>query len=452
MFILTYFKLIAGFDCGVDKSVCKSGYPENCVQCLSKKFNNSNFLLEIIDATEQYSEQKRKEMIYKHIWRKYQDILTIRHVIILTQGGVPAFNMAIGDIPIDVTLLSGFIQANIAFSSKELTFLDKINPEKKLYEFEYKNFYVLLSIGELSRICLILDKKASDSLRELILNFIDIFEDNYKEEIKKFEEISDLSLLEPVKNLIEQAFETTMLYPLTLSSQIPPNIIENLSLVQKAAYECAKNLLKNDKYFFIAALIDATNKLLGVISNEEIMWNIHQLIRENIITCHNLHTQKEDLKIKKHELQRREDIIQKFMEPKALDDIIFESHEMSVDEANTKINTLMKKGEIAENNAAYQEALNECRTAFNYAKEFNMEMKLDEISQKISELSRLNKKVELNFALEQANKYERKRDYVLALKFLSQAKDMLSTENDKGNHNKDLEKLENRIKKIQSYL
>jgi hypothetical protein len=419
---------------------------------LTKKFSNSNLLLEIIEATEQHSEQKRKEMMYKHIWRKFQDISTIRHVIILTKGGVPAFNMTVGDLPIDVTLLSGFIQANIAFSSKELTFLDKINPDKKLYEFEYKNFYVLLNIGELCRICLILDKKASDSLREMLSNFTTICEDNYKDELNKFEEIGDLSLLEPVKDLIEKAFETTLLSPLTLSSQIPPDTIENLSLVQKATFECAKNLLKEDKYFFISPLIDATNKLLGVMSNEEIMWNIYQLKRENIIICHTLQSQIEDSKIKKQDIQRRENVIQKFMGPKGIEDIIFESQDMSVDEANTKINSLLKKGEIAEKHAAYQEALNEYQMAFNYAKEFNMDMKLEEISYKISEITKLNKEVELNFALDQANKYEKRRDYVLALKFLNQVKDILSAENDDGIHNRELEKLETRIKRIHSYL
>ena len=28
---LTYFKLVMGLDCGVDKSVCQFGYPENCI-------------------------------------------------------------------------------------------------------------------------------------------------------------------------------------------------------------------------------------------------------------------------------------------------------------------------------------------------------------------------------------------------------------------------------------
>ncbi|MFX1339103.1 MAG: hypothetical protein ACFFDK_10885, partial [Promethearchaeota archaeon] len=176
---MTYFKLVMGLDCGVDKSVCQLGYPENCFNCLSKKFSDANFLMDIMEVIEQQTQKKRNEILYKHIWRKYQDISTIRHLIILTTAGLPAFNMAIGDLPIDATLISGFIQANVSFSSEELTLLDRINPEKKFYEFEYKNFYLLLCNGNLCRICLILDKKASSNLRELLSNFIDIFEDNY---------------------------------------------------------------------------------------------------------------------------------------------------------------------------------------------------------------------------------------------------------------------------------
>ena len=449
---MTYFKLIAGFDCGVDKSVCQVGYPENCFSCLSKKFSDANFLIDIIESIEQDSEQKRKKILYKHIWRKYQDISNIRHVIILTKGGIPAFNMAVSDLPIDATLISGFIHANMAFSSEELTIIDKINPDKKFYEFEYKNFHILLCKGELCRICLILDKRASNNLRELLLNFKNIFEYNYEDELKEFEEKSDLSILDPVRSFVGKTFEITMINPHTLSSQIPPNKIENFSLVQKAIYECAKDLLKEETYFFISLLIDTTSKLLGVISNEEILWNIYQMMRENIIIWQNFEFQRQELESERQEKQRREYVIEKIMEIKDMDEIIYECHDMSLDDAHLKINSSMKKGEIAEKNAAYQEALTEYQKALNYAREFNMEMEMGKISFKILEIIKLNKEVELNFAMEQANKSKKKKDYVIALKYLFQIKDILVAENDDGKHDKQLQKLDLRIQKIQNHL
>ena len=450
MIKLTYFKLVVGYDCGLDKSACQLGYPENCVNCLSKKFSEAHFLIDIIEATEQHSEEKRKLMVYKHIWRKYQDVSSIRHVIIINKAGLPAFNMAISDLPIDATLISGFIQANISFSFQQLTMIDRINPEKKLYELEYKNFIILLSNGNSCRVCLILDKKASNSLRELLSSFTDVFEENYEDKLKQFELKGDLDILKPVRDLISKTFEISMLYPLTLSSLIPPDAIKNLSLIQKAIYECAKDMLKEETYFYINPLIDIISKLLGVITKEEILWNIRQLMKENIIV-QSLEFQKKALKDTQQKKEERENIIQKLMEMKNLEDIIFESHQMTPDMALLKIDTLIKKGEIAEKNDAYQEALNEYQTALNYAKEFFLEEKINEISSKILEIVKINKDVELNYAILQANRAEWKKDYVIALKYLFLINDALSAENRDGIHDKQLNKINKKIKKIQKH-
>ncbi|MFW9820382.1 MAG: hypothetical protein ACFFE5_12295, partial [Candidatus Thorarchaeota archaeon] len=420
---MTYFKLVLGIDCGVDKSVCENGYPDNCFNCLSKKFSEANILMDIYDVVEQQSEQKRREMLYKHIWRKYQDILTIRHVIILNKGGLPAFNMAVGDLPIDPSLIAGFIQANVVFSGEELTLIDKINPEKKFYEFEYKNFHLLLRVGTLCTPCLILDGRASNNLRVLLSSFTDILVENYEDELQKFDKTGDLNILNPIKNLVEKIFEVNMIYPLTLSTQIPPNIFENLTPVQNAVYETCKDMLKDEDCFFILNILNTTSKLLGVISKEEILWNIYQMIREDIIIWADLEFQRKELELKEEDIQKREYVIQKIMEIKDLDEIIFECQDMNKDAAMKKVKSLLKKAEIAEKDAAYQEALNEYQKALTYAKEFNMETMIGKISFKILEIIKLNKEVELKFALEQASKSEKRKDYVVALKYLFQIKE-----------------------------
>ena len=176
------------------------------------------------------------------------------------------------------------------------------------------------------------------------------------------------------------------------------------------------------------------------------------MIRENIIIWKNLEFQGQEVESKKQEKQKREHIIQNFMEIKDLEEIVFECHDMSIEDAHKKINSSMKKGEIAEKNAAYQEALFEYQKALNYAKEFNMEIEIEDISFKILEIIKLNKKVELNFAMEQANKSEKRRDYVIALKYLFQIKDILTSENEDVNKDKQLQKLNNRIRRIQNHI
>jgi len=174
------------------------------------------------------------------------------------------------------------------------------------------------------------------------------------------------------------------------------------------------------------------------------------LMKENIIV-QSLEFQKKALKDTQQKKEERENIIQKLMEMKNLEDIIFESHQMTPDMALLKIDTLIKKGEIAEKNDAYQEALNEYQTALNYAKEFFLEEKINEISSKILEIIKINKDVELNYAILQANRAEWKKNYVIALKYLFLINDALSAENRDGIHDKQLNKINKKIKKIQKH-
>ena len=76
-----------------------------------------------------------------------------------------------------------------------------------------------------------------------------------EDELQEFDKTGELNILDPVKNLVEKIFEVTMIYPLTLSTQIPPDIFENLTPIQKSVYETCKDLLKDEDYFFILNLI-----------------------------------------------------------------------------------------------------------------------------------------------------------------------------------------------------
>ena len=446
---MTHFKIVSGFDCGVDKSVCKLGYPEYCPKCIADRLREANIIMDIIEVTEQYSEQKRKEMLYRHIWMKYQDVLNIRHVIILTDGGLPAFNMAVMDLPIDASLISGFIQANVAFSNEDLTLMDGIKKEKEFYEFEYKNFHILLKLGQYCKICLILENKASSNLKELLSNFSDVFEEIYKDKLQKFNTTGDLDLLNPVRQLVEKSFEVTMKYPLTLSSLIPPDVIDNLSLIQKAIYECIKDLLKDTDYFFIPTLIDVAIKFLSFPSKEEVLWQIYQLMREKIIVWKEPEYERFEIE---EEQKKKEKIFKNLRDSKDLEEIFFESGQMSEAEALVKIKSLINRGDLAVKNAAYEEAIHEYQKAHTYAKEFHQDDYISKILVKILEVKELNKDVELKFAIELLNKSEKKKDYVIALKYLFQIQNILSSDNEDQKHDKQLKKIEFRIKKIQDLI
>lgn len=454
---MTYFKLVLGYECGVDKSVCPLGYPDYCPRCIFKKFKNAEFIIDKIETIEQDSDIKRQEMNYRYIWKKYKDILNIRHIIILSNNGVPIYNMAVGDFPIDATLLSGFIQANILFSSEKLAISDKKRTsqdtyDRKFYEFQYKDFNILLRNGKFCRICLILDNSASSNLRELLSHFVDIFEKIYRDKLKEFEKTGNLEFFKSVKKLVEKMFEVNLIYPQTLSAQIPPKIIDNFSLIQQAVFEYSNDLLKEKPYFFIPNILDTTARILGTIPREEILWNIYQMLRHNLILSKDLQFQRNELDIRRQKKQEREFEIRKILEKKELIEIVNESTLISIEEAHQKMNFYLKKADVAKKNSAYQEALNEYEKALVYAKRYNAQAEIGKISFQILEVLRFNKEIELEFAKDQSTKAEKKKDYIKTLKYLFEIKDLLTTEFDNEKNEKKLIKLNQHIKKIQNLL
>ncbi len=454
---MTYFKLVLGYECGVDKSVCPLGYPDYCPRCIFKKFKNAEFIIDKIETLEQDSDIKRQEMNYRYIWKKYKDILNIRHIIILSNNGVPIYNMAVGDFPIDAALLSGFIQANILFSSEKLAISDKKRTsqdtyDRNFYEFQYKDFNILLRNGKFCRICLILDNSASSNLRELLSHFVDIFEKIYGDKLKEFEKTGNLEFFKSVKKLIEKMFEVNLIYPQTLSAQIPPNIVDNFSLIQQAVFEYSNDLLKEKPYFFIPNILDTTARILGTIPREEILWNIYQMLRHNLILSKDLQFQRNELDIRKQKKKEREFEIRKILEKKELIEIVNESTLISIEEAHQKMNFYLKKAEVAKKNSAYQEALNEYEKALVYAKRYNAQAEIGKISFQILEVLNLNKEIELEFAKDQSTKAEKKKDFIKTLKYLFEIKDILTAEFDNEKNEKRLIKLNQHIKKIQNLL
>ena len=100
----------------------------------------------------------------------------------------------------------------------------------------------------------------------------------------------------------------------------------------------------------------------------------------------------------------------------------------------------------------YQESLDEYEKALAYAKEFDIQPEVGKISFQVLEVLKLNKQVELDFAKEQVNKFEKKKDYVKALKYLFEIKDLLISSYDVEKNEKNLARTEQHIKKIQNLL
>ena len=186
---MVYFQVSpVGFDCGLDKNNCKK-YPDFCKECVQtqlEKFGldlKQNIKFTIID-----SEEKRIQMFQDQIWQKFLDVLNLKHILLMTKhSGLPILDYPISGAGVNTEVLTGFIQANITFSesSTNSNSIDSYKSNHQFYEFQYETFSILLKNGQFIRICLVLDHKASVSLKTLVSEFLQDYEARYMDKLER---------------------------------------------------------------------------------------------------------------------------------------------------------------------------------------------------------------------------------------------------------------------------
>ncbi|MHA2180268.1 MAG: hypothetical protein ACXAAH_02460, partial [Promethearchaeota archaeon] len=284
---MVYFQISrVGFDCGLEKDSCKD-YPGYCSECVKKqleKFSldvNQNIKVTLID-----SEEKRILMFQDLIWQKFLDVLNIKHIVLTAKkSGLLAVDCPVSGAGLDLQLLTGFIQANITFSESGNAQNDTINPGQALqfYEFQYHNFSILLKNGEFLRICLVLDQKASDSLKILVSEFLHEYEARYLDKIGTLIKKGRLDF-EGTLDFIMETFNIKLVFPMILAHTLLPDVLESIekNYIQKAIIDFAKVLLASKQFFFIINLVDEVQKIVHIDSNR-ILYEIYQLIEKNVI-------------------------------------------------------------------------------------------------------------------------------------------------------------------------
>jgi len=184
---MVYFKLNGlGYNCGQIKDNCPQK-AQSCSECIKKRLIDLGFEFEATaEVIKIDSIDKQLKLERETIWKKFLDVLNIKHILLMDKhSGLTLLNYAVSGVDIDANLLSGFIQANITFSESSEVSNKNIVPsiEYQFYEFQYKKFNILLKDGEIIRVCLILDHKASIKLRNQVFQFLEDFEPQFKEEL-----------------------------------------------------------------------------------------------------------------------------------------------------------------------------------------------------------------------------------------------------------------------------
>jgi hypothetical protein len=457
---MVYFQISPiGFDCGIDKNDCDK-YPDFCRECVKaqlEKFGLSlkqNLKFTIID-----SEEKRTQMFQDLIWQKFLDVLNIKHILLMAkESGLAIVDYPISGAGVNTQLLTGFIQANISFSvsSNASNGYATNGKNHQFYEFQYENFNILLKEGEFLRTCLVLDHKASESLKTLVTEFLSDYESRYLDKISEHVKKGMMHFSDTIDFLID-TFNVKLVFPMVLTHTFLPNELELIKKnpIQKAIIDFAKQLLASKPFFFIINLIDEVQKIVHIEANK-ILYEVYRLIEKNLILPTTIET--------------AEDAVNDFQESRAVriasnelissiitnEDAINELKEnakhMSEDEVRSSINSFIKKAETAEKGLAYKEAQKEYEMALYLASGFDFKEEVGRISFMILELDKKIKELELEYALKVGEKAMKNKDYIKAINYYKQGLEILKDfQNFNGNESR-IKKLEKKISNLQKHL
>jgi len=457
---MVYFQISpVGFNCGIDKNNCQK-YPDHCKECVKaqlEKFGldlKQNLKLTIID-----SEEKRTQMFQDLNWQKFLDVLNIKHILLIAKdSGLPLVDYPISGAGVDTQLLTGFIQANITFSesgsnSNGMTSNGKVHP---FYEFQYDTFNILIKNREFIRICLVLDHKASESLKILVSEFLNEYEARYLDKLERFINTRKLDFEDTIDFIID-TFNIMLVFPMTLTHIFLPDTLERIKKnpIQKAIIDFARQLLASKQFFFIINLIDEVQKIVNIDANV-ILYEISQLLKNNFIIPTTIETAENNiLRFQETEATRlaNNELISPII---ANDDAIHELKEkaknMSEEEVRKAINTFTKKAETAEKALIYKEAQREYEKALFLATGFDFKEDIGRISFLVLELDKKIKGLDLDYALKAGEKAEKRKDYINAINYYQQCLKILKDVQDFNGNESRIKKLGKKIVNLQKHL
>jgi hypothetical protein len=187
----------------------------------------------------------------KSIHQRFEDAENIQYILITHQiTGLSLFSRAFTEMPIDETLVSGFLSAITSFGA-EISQKVKESGQNAaqgieqggLEELSYQQFKIAVFDSQYVRTALLLLKPASKKLREKARIFNNEFERKFETEVKNFK--GKAMNQNPILELIELTFNADLLYPHKMIPKKTVNIPKSAKTEQTIIKEAKKPEFNN---------------------------------------------------------------------------------------------------------------------------------------------------------------------------------------------------------------
>jgi hypothetical protein len=244
---------------------------------------------------------------------------------------------------------------------------------------------------------------------------------------------------------------------MVLTHSFLPEILDsiNKNYIQKALIKLAREYLATKQFFFVNNIINEVKKIVD-IDAKIILYEIYQLLISNVIIPTSLETAERNLNTfrESHAMRIADN---KLISPiiadnKAIYNLKNEVKDLSPEQARKLMKSFIKKGETAEKALVYKEAMKEYEKALYLATGFDFKNDIGKISFMILETDKKIKQMEIDYAETKADKLEKDRDYINALRFYRIALQVLEDYTILNNSESRIKKLEKKIAKLQKQI
>jgi hypothetical protein len=219
--------------------------------------------------------KKEKQRILTEVKTIFDDAINLEHILVLYKGtGTCIFFKSYGSEQIDPELIGGFLSAVSSFGKEMST-------QAALNEISYGDKMLLLADGYLIRVALVLGKNASLILRRHLKEFIEIFENTYKDILPNWR--GQLNYFKNAGMIVDDILNTSIILPHQISydfSSVKDLKNPHSKEILKVAQSCCEEAER--EFFFIATLLKEASEMTNK-DTAEIFMGIKELRDKKIL-------------------------------------------------------------------------------------------------------------------------------------------------------------------------
>ncbi|MBN2157519.1 MAG: hypothetical protein JW776_15845 [Candidatus Lokiarchaeota archaeon] len=173
--------------------------------------------------------RKKRLRSLKAIHQRFSDVENIQYILILTKTGLSVFSRSFTSVPIEETLISGFLSAISSFGAEIGTKMKQSeSTDKGLEQLSYKQFKIIVDDLAIVRTALLLLKDASPDLKEKLRRFNLRFQEKYMGILQNW--TGEIPAEGPILEMVEEFLEVDLLYPHNVNVA---KLNENLKTLEK---------------------------------------------------------------------------------------------------------------------------------------------------------------------------------------------------------------------------